>query len=61
MIQYETVDTVPAGTRSVLMKYSLNASEAGSNACSIYGVRMEVNHQPVASEVSTAGGDVCLE
>jgi len=48
VIRYETVDAVPADTRSVLMKYSLNAREAGSNACSIYSVRMEVNHQPVA-------------
>ncbi|MFO7901720.1 MAG: hypothetical protein R6U98_03585, partial [Pirellulaceae bacterium] len=51
VIRYETVDAVPAGTRSVLMKYSLNARKAGSNACSIYGVRMEVNHKPVAPEV----------
>jgi len=50
VIRYETVDAVPVGTRSVLMKYSLNAREAGSMACSIYGARMEVNHQPVASE-----------
>ena len=49
-IRYETVDAIPAGTRSALIKYSLKAREAGSNACSIYSVRMEVNHRPVASE-----------
>ncbi len=49
VIRYEKVDTVPAGTQSVLMKYSLNAREAGPSACGIYGVRMEVNHTPVAA------------
>ena len=48
VIHYETLDKVPAGTRSVLMRYSLNASEAGDAACSIYAVRMEANHRPVA-------------
>ncbi len=47
VIHYESVDKVPDGVRSVLIKYALNAREAGSNACSIYGVRMEVNHRPV--------------
>jgi hypothetical protein len=45
IIHYETVDQVPAGTRSVLFKYLLNSSEAGSSACSIFAVRMEANHQ----------------
>jgi hypothetical protein len=45
VIHYETVDKVPAGTRSVLFKYLLNSSEAGSNACSIFAVRMEANHK----------------
>ena len=49
VIHYEKVDSVPAGTRSVLMKYSLRASQAGCDACSIYGVRMEVDHKPAAS------------
>ncbi len=48
VIHYESVDRVPPGVRSVLVKYVLNASQAGSSACSIYGVRMEANHQPVA-------------
>jgi len=47
VIQYETVSTLPAGTRSALVRYSLNASEAGHAACSIYAVRMEANHRPV--------------
>jgi hypothetical protein len=44
VIHYETVDAIPAGTRTVLFKYLLNSTEAGSSACSIYAVRMEVNH-----------------
>ncbi|MBN1421764.1 MAG: hypothetical protein JXP34_23525, partial [Planctomycetes bacterium] len=43
VIHYETVDGVPAGTRSVLFKYLWNASEAGPIAASIYAVRMEAN------------------
>jgi hypothetical protein len=46
VLHYETVETVPAGTRSVLFKYALNSSAAGSDACSLYAVRMEVNHKP---------------
>jgi hypothetical protein len=45
-LHYETVTDIPAGTRSVLFKYLLNSPEAGSDACSLYGVRMEVNHKP---------------
>lgn len=48
VIHYETVGNLPAGTRSALVKYTLNASEAGHSACSIYAVRMEANHRPVA-------------
>src|SRR5205085_4753971 len=47
VIHYETVEAVPPGTRSVLFKYSLESSAAGSDACSLYAVRMEVNHKPV--------------
>ena len=45
VMHYETVERVPAGTRSVLLKYLLNSSGVGSNVCSIFSVRMEVNHQ----------------
>lgn len=48
VIHYETVTNIPAGARSVLLKYLLNGSAAGSDACSIYSVRMEVNHEPRA-------------
>jgi hypothetical protein len=48
VIRYETVSGIPAGTRSVLFKYLLEGSEAGSGACSVYAARMEVNHAPVA-------------
>ena len=46
VIHYETVDNVPVGTRSVLFKYALSGSAAGTSACSIYAVRMEANHAP---------------
>jgi hypothetical protein len=46
VIHYEKVESVPPGTRSVLMKYVLNSSEAGPAACSLYAVRMEADYQP---------------
>jgi len=46
VIHYEAIDNVPAATRSILFKYLLNSSQAGISACSIYSVRMEVNHKP---------------
>jgi hypothetical protein len=51
VIHYETIDKVPAGTRSVLFKYLLNSSAAGSSSCSIYAVRMEANHATADSEM----------
>nr|NIP27375.1 discoidin domain-containing protein [Phycisphaerae bacterium]NIR67763.1 discoidin domain-containing protein [candidate division Zixibacteria bacterium]NIP51756.1 discoidin domain-containing protein [Phycisphaerae bacterium]NIS53453.1 discoidin domain-containing protein [Phycisphaerae bacterium]NIU10935.1 discoidin domain-containing protein [Phycisphaerae bacterium] len=45
-IHYEIIDNVPTATRSILFKYLLNSSQAGTSACSIYSVRMEVNHKP---------------
>lgn len=46
VIHYETISNVPEGAKSVLFKYALNGPAAGSGACSIYAVRMEVNHLP---------------
>ena len=46
VIHYETIDAVPPGTRSVLVKYLLESPAAGSDACSLYAVRMEANHRP---------------
>jgi hypothetical protein len=46
VIHYEQVDRIPAGTRLVLCKYLLGSSAAGADACSLYAVRMEVNHEP---------------
>ena len=46
MIHYEKVNSVPAGTRTVLFKYLLESSEAGRVACSLCAVRTEVNHRP---------------
>jgi hypothetical protein len=46
VIRYETVKNIPAGSRSVLVKYLMDSPEAGTGACSLYAVRMEVNHRP---------------
>jgi len=46
VINYETIEDIPGNPRSVLFKYLLNSSEAGTSACSIYGVRMEANYNP---------------
>ncbi len=51
IIHYETVSEIPAGTRAVLFKYLLNSSAAGCDACSLYAVRMEVNHQPADRKI----------
>ncbi len=51
VIHYETVSDVPAGTKSVLLKYSLSGPGAwdikkGSmGICSLYAIRMEVDHK----------------
>jgi len=46
VIHYEAIAAIPLNTRSVLFKYILNSSAAGTDACSIYSVRMEANHKP---------------
>jgi hypothetical protein len=46
VIHYETIEDIPAGCRSILFKYLLNGSAAGTDACSIYAVRMEANYTP---------------
>jgi hypothetical protein len=46
VIHFETIDKVPAGTRSVLFKYVMNAPKAGDVACSLYSVRMEACYKP---------------
>ncbi|MBM4038946.1 MAG: hypothetical protein FJ290_10575 [Planctomycetes bacterium] len=55
VIHYEKVEDIPAGTRSVLMKYLWlwkfdgplwDIPEAATSGCSIYAVRMEANHLP---------------
>ncbi|MCL2639534.1 MAG: discoidin domain-containing protein [Phycisphaerales bacterium] len=51
VIHYETVTDIPAGTKSVLFKYLMNAptgEKGGPNLCSIYAVRMEANHKLAA-------------
>ncbi|MCU0917933.1 MAG: hypothetical protein MUC88_25730 [Planctomycetes bacterium] len=49
VLHFETLTDIPAGARSVLLKYLLHGSAAGPDACSIYSVRMEVSHQPQAA------------
>src|SRR4051812_8672308 len=44
VIHYETVDSIPSGTRAVLFKYRMQCTVAGKDACSIYAMRMEGNH-----------------
>ncbi|UCG47814.1 MAG: hypothetical protein JSU94_20345 [Phycisphaerales bacterium] len=48
VIHYETIRDIPANTRSVLFKYLLNSSAAGTDACSIYSVRMEADYEPAS-------------
>jgi hypothetical protein len=50
VIHYEKITDIPARTRSILFKYLLNSSAAGTDACSIYSIRMEVNYKPKAAE-----------
>jgi hypothetical protein len=45
VIHYETVEA-PAGTRSVLFKYTIVAPGAEPGCCSLYAVRMEANYKP---------------
>lgn len=52
VIHYETVKDIPAGAKSVLVKYILSSAAAGTDACSIYAVRLEANHEPPGSPVS---------
>ncbi len=47
VIHYETIQA-PAGRKSVLIKYVMNTTDPSSGGCSIYAVRMEANHRPVA-------------
>jgi hypothetical protein len=49
VIHYEKVEGIPAGTRSVLVKYLWNGYSAGPDACSLYAVRMEANYRPPAA------------
>jgi hypothetical protein len=45
-IHFETV-TLPAGTRRVLVRYTLNSPRAGKfDGCSVYSVRMNASYRP---------------
>jgi hypothetical protein len=46
VIHSVTVDSIPVPVKSVWFKYLLSSPQAGKDACSIYAVRMEANHQP---------------
>ncbi len=60
VIHYETIDRIPPETRSVLVKYRLKSSEAGSNACSLFAVRMEADYRPAGPAFRAARGDFPL-
>ncbi|MBN2137972.1 MAG: hypothetical protein JW720_09205 [Sedimentisphaerales bacterium] len=49
VIHFETVEAVPPGVRSVLLKYLLSSPQAGTDSCSIYSVRMEADYVPRAA------------
>jgi hypothetical protein len=46
VIHYEKVESIPAGTRSVLLKYLWKSYGAGPSECSLYAVRMEAQYRP---------------
>ncbi|HUT10247.1 MAG TPA: right-handed parallel beta-helix repeat-containing protein [Thermoguttaceae bacterium] len=46
VIHHEKVESIPAGTKSVLFKYLWNAFNAGRDVCGLYAVRMEANYRP---------------
>ncbi|MCL2639535.1 MAG: discoidin domain-containing protein, partial [Phycisphaerales bacterium] len=52
VVQYVTVNDIPAGSKSVLFKYLMNCptvnGAGGPNVCGIYAVRMEANHKLAA-------------
>jgi hypothetical protein len=49
VIHYEKVAGIPAGTKSVLLKYLWGAAEAGPAVCGPYAVRMEANYAPAVA------------
>lgn len=56
VIHYERIDKIPAGTRSVLIKYCWNAASAGPAVCGPYAVRMESACKP--ADANTAPMEV---
>jgi hypothetical protein len=46
VIHYEKIDQIPAGTKSVLVKYRWNSANAGPAVCGPYAVRMEAAYKP---------------
>jgi len=46
VIHYESTP-IPVGTRSVLVKYAMNTTDASPAGCSIYALRIEANYAPV--------------
>ena len=49
VIHYEKVEGIPAGTKSVLIKYLWGAAGAGPAVCGPYAVRMEANYAPAVA------------
>ena len=50
VIHYEKVEGIPAGVRSVLLKYQWNAASAGSDSCSLYALRMEADYRSAGTD-----------
>ena len=48
VIKFVTVDGIPSGVKSVLFRYVIDGPKAGVGHSSIYSVRMEANHKPIA-------------
>ena len=52
VIHYETITNIPAGTQNVLFKYAMSSpGGTGTSFCSIYAVRMEVDHKLAVSAI----------
>ena len=46
VIHYETITDVPAGKKSVLLKYLWRSTYAGMSNCGVFAMRMEANYLP---------------
>ncbi|MCL2646979.1 MAG: discoidin domain-containing protein, partial [Phycisphaerales bacterium] len=59
-IRYMTIDDVPAGTKSVLIKYAIATNAGDLFTCSLYSTHMEVNHKLANPIITGTGTDTVL-